>query len=81
MTESVEGLRRGPEPAGDNDLARRRYNLSALVNDLDGSDDPDELRLVAAAACLEATELTLTTHGRWLGAGKWCLCEFASSTR
>ncbi len=59
-----------PEPA---DVDRRRYGLSSLVDDLEGSGDPAESYVIAATAWREAAELALLATDRWLATGKWLI--------
>lgn len=49
----------------------RRYMVSALLDDLADSIEPDERILVLAEAYRALVELLLLAHGRWLGSGKW----------
>ncbi len=57
-----------PEP---DDLNRRRYGLSALIDDLEGAADAAEAHVIAATAWREAAELVLLDRRSWLGTGKW----------
>jgi hypothetical protein len=78
-------LAAGPPPLEPADRDQRRYRLSALLDDLTGSTDPDETALICWNVVVESAELLLATEGRWFGAGKWLLrelraldCDFAN---
>lgn len=57
-----------PDPA---ELARRRYLVTSLLDDLEDASAPAELSYLAGALLESASELALAAGGRWLGSGKW----------
>jgi hypothetical protein len=54
-------------------LDLRRHAVSALLDDLDDSEDPSERAVLLAGAFVALSELLLLAHGQWLGSGKWLL--------
>ncbi|MBB5641231.1 nucleotidyltransferase domain-containing protein [Cryobacterium roopkundense] len=73
-------MRRGPLPLSANERELRRYGLSALVDDLSGSEDSAEIFMLSADVFREAADLLMLTRDHWLGGGKWIvrrlrLCE------
>lgn len=80
--EWADGARRalaaGPGGADPEEIDARRYALSALVDDLEGSIDPAETYAVQACAFWEAAELALLVERRWLGTGKWLIRNLAA---
>ncbi|WP_432549096.1 nucleotidyltransferase domain-containing protein [Kineococcus arenarius] len=66
-------LAAGPPPAGDDELAARRYRLTASVDDLRDATDAGEWQVLAAEVLLEAAQLHLLVRRQWLGSGKWLL--------
>ena len=64
-------LAAGPLPLSDYENERRRYQLSALADDLQDAEDGTERFLVAGLVATQAAELALLTAGKWFGAGKW----------
>ena len=71
-------LAAGPGEADPDDVDLRRYALSALVDDLDGTAGPDETYIIVATAFREAAELALLVQRRWLGSGKWLVRNLRS---
>ncbi|WP_051388655.1 nucleotidyltransferase domain-containing protein [Arthrobacter sp. 35W] len=71
QAEAQAQMSRGPEPLTDGERGLRRYGLSALVDDLDGSTNPAETFMLAADVFREAADLLLLENGSWLGGGKW----------
>lgn len=65
----------GPPPLMETDLARQRYTLTDLLDDLVYSIDQEETAVVAAVCWLRTAEFALHTGGHWLGSGKWLLRE------
>ncbi|WP_256837976.1 nucleotidyltransferase domain-containing protein [Ornithinimicrobium faecis] len=65
----------GPAPIDAEQLNRRRYSLSALVDDIADTEDPGLRDVVLWAAWKEAAELALLSSGCWFGTGKWLLRE------
>lgn len=80
LTDTTDGaLRRdaqavidaGPEPLTDADRDRRRYMLTADLDDLTDATDPGERAAIAAHVVGQATDLYLRANGQWSGYGKW----------
>lgn len=65
----------GPAPIDAEQLNRRRYALSALVEDVADAEDRGVRNVVSWAAWKEAAELALLWTGCWIGTGKWLLRE------
>ncbi|USQ80978.1 nucleotidyltransferase domain-containing protein [Ornithinimicrobium faecis] len=65
----------GPAPIDAEQLNRRRYSLSALVDDVADAADLGVRNVVSWAAWKEAAELAQLWTGRWVGTGKWLLRE------
>lgn len=66
----------GPGSPSQAALDRRRYALSALIDDLAGLSRSDaEAYVVTADTFREAAELALLVDHRWLGTGKWLVRE------
>ena len=61
----------GPDAPDPAEVARRRYSISSLLDDLEGSYDGAERYVIAAAIWRESAELALLATGRWLATGKW----------
>jgi hypothetical protein len=68
---SRQVLADGPDAPDPAEVARRRYSMSSLLDDLEGSDDDAERYVIAATAWRECAELALLATGRWLATGKW----------
>jgi hypothetical protein len=71
-------LAAGPPPLDPAERDRRRYALSAQLDDLAGSTDSGETAMIGWNVLVEAAELLLAAEGRWFGAGKWLLREMRS---
>ena len=65
----------GPAPIDAEQLNRRRYALSALVDDVADAADLGIRNVVSWATWKEAAELAQLWTGRWVGTGKWLLRE------
>ena len=72
---SQQALAAGPAALQPDELQRRAYALSSLLDDLNDADDQGVKYVVGAALWQEAAELALLSDGRWLGTGKWLLRE------
>lgn len=72
-------MARGPKPLTDQERDSRRYNLSALVDDLEGADSLAEIFMLTADIFRDAADLLLLEHGNWLGAGKWVIRRLTQS--
>lgn len=60
----------GPPPLDAEDLARRRYIVSDLAEDLRGGGTPGEIIAIAARLYQELGDLMLRSAGHWSGTGK-----------
>lgn len=65
----------GPTPIDAEQLNRRRYALSSLVDDVADAVDLGPRNVVSWTAWKEAAELALLSTGCWIGTGKWLLRE------
>ena len=65
----------GPAPIDPEQLNRRRYALSALVDDVSDAVDQGIRDVVMWTTWKEAAELALLSTGCWVGTGKWLLRE------
>lgn len=72
---SRRALDAGPVPLESEELNRRRYALSALVDDVADAADHGLRSVVSWTTWKEAAELALLSTGRWVGTGKWLLRE------
>lgn len=79
VSDARKTLAAGPAPIDAGQLRARRYNLSALVDDLEGAEDSGTLKVVMAAAWREAAELALLSTPAWIGTGKWLLRELRTN--
>lgn len=61
----------GPAPLTDDELADRRYRLTALLDDLADESDPVDRVALAAAAFTDVADLALVSRVRWSGTGRW----------
>jgi hypothetical protein len=61
----------GPDALAQADVDRRRYMLTADLDDLADATDPDERDTIAAHITAQATDLYLRANGLWSGYGKW----------
>jgi predicted nucleotidyltransferase len=66
-------LEAGPEPLTRRGMDRLRYAITGLIDDLVGSERPDESFFIAHSLAEECVKLALLRNGRWLGKGKWVL--------
>jgi len=69
----------GLAPIDAEQLDRRRYVLSALVDDAAEATDLGVRTVVSWAAWKEAAELAQLWTGRWAGTGKWLLRELRAN--
>ena len=60
-----------PPPVTDTALEDARYALTDLLDDFAACTDAGERLFVVAELVRRTGELTLLTHGAWLGGGKW----------
>jgi len=61
----------GPPPLRPDELDEKRYRLSDLLDDYEGTHDDAELTFIVASLIEDAAELELSVNGQWLGTGKW----------
>jgi hypothetical protein len=71
--EAAAVLDRGPEPLCQAEFEQYRFDLTSMLEDLEGSNDQIEALLVAGGIFHVTATLILTTHRRWLGQGRWLL--------
>jgi hypothetical protein len=68
-----EQMTRGPLALGDEERDLRRYNLSALIDDLVGIRDDEETFALASDVFTGTADLFLMESGSWLGGSKWVI--------
>jgi ADP-ribose pyrophosphatase YjhB (NUDIX family) len=61
----------GPQPLSEVELDRRRYMLTADVDDLADAIDADERDTIASHVAAQAADLYLRANRQWSGYGKW----------
>jgi hypothetical protein len=61
----------GPPLLRPDELDEKRYRLSDLLDDYQGTHDDEELTFIVASLIESAAELELSAHAQWLGTGKW----------
>jgi len=66
-------LSAGPMELGHDELDRRRYALTDMLDDLTGATDSAERDVVAGQVLVAAAELALLSRRQWIGRGKWLL--------
>lgn len=71
--EAQQLLAAGPEPLDTAQLDRLRYSLTAVLEDLEGTQDPGESYFIANSVAVRACELLLGAQQQWIGSGKWVL--------
>jgi predicted nucleotidyltransferase len=64
-------LERGPEPLAHAELDQYRFDLTSMLEDLEGSGDQTDALLVAGGIFHITAALILASHRRWLGQGRW----------
>lgn len=72
-------MAQGPRPITDAERDSRRYDLSALIDDLSGSKSEAETFILTADVFHNAAALLLLETGGWLGGGKWVIRRLAQS--
>ncbi len=70
-TEAQTILRTGPEPLSADEILLKRYQISDLLDDLRGSQHPEESIFIAPQLADAALKFYLCQQGCWLGEGKW----------
>lgn len=68
-------LAEGPAPASRAELEAARYEVTDLLDDLSGAQDPAEIAFIASRVLPKAAQLALLTARHWQGTGKWLLRE------
>jgi predicted nucleotidyltransferase len=68
-------LDQGPAPLSEEEINKRRFTLTWLLEDLEGVSDPVEVLLMAGSVTHRAATFLLEYHRRWLGHGKWLARE------
>lgn len=69
--EARQILAKGPAPLGPDELLSWRYSISDLLEDLRGSQRPEESLFIAAELAESAGGFHLARLQRWRGHGKW----------
>ncbi|WP_043844130.1 nucleotidyltransferase domain-containing protein [Amycolatopsis taiwanensis] len=68
-------LAEGPAAASPAELAAHRYELTDLLDDLTGAEDPAEIAFIACRVLTKTAQLALLSGRHWQGTGKWLLRE------
>ncbi|WP_329367645.1 nucleotidyltransferase domain-containing protein [Streptomyces sp. NBC_00669] len=61
----------GPPPVTTQEIEDRRYAITDLLDDLDGSTDPGERLFICSELAVRTAELALAVNGSWDAGGKW----------
>ena len=69
--EASARLLAGPPPLSAAELEDRRYLITDLLDDLEGSSDHAESIFIATRLLTMVSELVLAVEGRWQARGKW----------
>ncbi|HEU5139847.1 MAG TPA: nucleotidyltransferase domain-containing protein [Bacillales bacterium] len=69
--EARDLLEKGPEPWTETDILMKRYGISDLLDDLEGSDERGEDLFTANALAYSLHEFILRMNGCWIGGAKW----------
>lgn len=69
--ESLTLLKRGPSPWKTREVDSARYEITNLLDDLEGSANPSEDLFIASKLAYEIHEFVLRANGYWIGEGKW----------
>lgn len=77
--EAAARVAAGPGPLPPDQLARQRYGLADLLDDLAGATDPGERAFIGWATACAAAELVLDLDNRWRGKSKWLLRELRAA--
>lgn len=70
QAEAARRLAAGPTPPDEATLARARYGLTDILDDMAGCDDEAELLYIAGGVVRQVSELALLLAGHWSGSGK-----------
>ncbi|HEY9844037.1 MAG: nucleotidyltransferase domain-containing protein [Candidatus Sericytochromatia bacterium] len=69
--EAVQLLTAGPPPLSEDEALVARYHISDLLEDLRGSQRPEESIFIAPLLAEAAINFHLVSKGHWQGQGKW----------
>jgi hypothetical protein len=68
--EAAAVLDRGPEPLSEAEMDQYRFDLTSMLEDLEGCRDPAEALLLAGGVFHVTATILLALHRRWLGQGR-----------
>jgi hypothetical protein len=71
--EAATLLDQGPDPLSEAEMDQYRFDLTSMLEDLEGSRDPTEALLFAGGIFHVTATILLASHRRWLGQGKWLI--------
>jgi hypothetical protein len=66
-------MAQGPEPLSHAEMDRYRFDLTSMLEDFEGSNEPVDALLVAGGIFHVTATLILAMHRRWLGQGRWLI--------
>lgn len=69
--EAEKILLQGPEPWTIEDIDSKRYMITDLLNDLEGSVNEEEALFIASSLAYDVHEFILRTNRQWIGSSKW----------
>jgi hypothetical protein len=69
--EAEQLLMQGPEPWTIKDIDLKRYMITDLLFDLEGSTYEKEDLFIVSSLAIEVHEFILRTNGQWIGTSKW----------
>ncbi|MCK6256881.1 nucleotidyltransferase domain-containing protein [Fictibacillus sp. KIGAM418] len=69
--ESLALLKRGPSPWKSKEVDSARYEITNLLDDLEGSNNPSEDLFIVSKLAYMIHEFILRVNGCWIGEGKW----------
>ena len=69
--QAISLLQAGPEAITDAEIQSTRYQVSDLLEDLRGSQRPEESLFIGAELAKKAAQFYLAYHRHWGGHGKW----------
>ncbi|MFE7114461.1 nucleotidyltransferase domain-containing protein [Streptomyces sp. NPDC057654] len=75
QTEMRRRLAEGPSAATPAELEAHRYQLTDVLDDLAGAEDPAEIAFISCRVLTRSAQLALLAGRHWQGAGKWLLRE------
>lgn len=71
--EALQLLKAGPTPWKTIEIEQARYQLTDLLNDLEGSTNPIEDLFIVSKLAYLTHEFVLRVNGHWIGEGKWII--------